>query len=411
MRLIIPLIIGLFTYISADNRPLSLRMDLQETTATMQANWTYTCPPGDTCSFVWWVTEEGTGVEVERDTTGLNTSQEWMHDRATVDMAYLFYVEVYKVVNGAFYPSGTPVSERYVIPARAPYVLVASSTETTTPDSIPYDPSQELAEGTIWLEFTPNVTTGRQGLWSKDFNGYQAGGHLSITLENDSIRFRIQDDSTTYSETVPNVVAGQRNQVAVTFGPGGFNGWLNDTQVMANAYTGGTEGNQNAIVVGANSQDAEPWTHPLDGTMHTTELYDGLYDFSGRWGEAPIIPPPPICDTCVNVIQIASRRVWTDPDSPQVAFLQYYLPPAGHYPIDYRVGLTESLMYELWSGGQKIGYSADAGYGVTECHLAENGELCPVRPFRSSAGWMGLLGPHRGDGLAGVLRLRRPKLV
>lgn len=395
-----------------------LLIELQETVATMQATWDYDFPPGDTISFVWRVTEEAGGAEVVRDTTPQLATEVWQHTRIDRDVAYLFHLEVFKIVGSTWIPSGRPYMERYVIPARAPYVLVAETTETTRPDSIPADPAQEMAEGTLWLEFTPNAVTGEQGLWAKDYIGYEAGGHFSLWVSGSTVYWRIQDDSTSYQHTRTGVVAGQRNQIAVEFGPDGFKGWLNGEQAFSDPYTGGLIGNQNAIVVGAMSQGREPWVNPLDGTMHTTELYDGKYDFSGRWGEPPIpppdtIPPPPVCDTCVNVIRLSWLRIYRSirfegPDAIPTdtgTFIQYGLPPAGYRNVDYRLDppQTERLMYELWIDGQKIGYSADADSGVREC--GADGEVCPVRPFRPGAGLVALLGSHRGAGLAGVLRL------
>lgn len=374
----------LFLIVAPLSSGLRILIDLQETTATMSAMWTYDFPAGDTISFIWGVKEEATGVEVERDTTTLLETREWQHERTTADVAYLFTIDAYKITEVGWIPSGRPVTERYVIPARAPYVLVAETTETTRPDSIPHDPAHELVEGTLWLEFTPNSITGVQGLWSKDYSGFQTGGHLTISLEEGSLQFRIQSDSVTYSETVPNVVVGERNQVAVTFGPSGFNGWLNGTQVMSNPFTGGTVGNQNAIVVGANSWDTVPWSNALNGTMHTTELYDGIYDFSGRWSEPPIIPPPAICDTCVEVIRLSMARSFVDRDGQK--WFQMILAPATYRYIDYTIGLTESFMYEVWFEDAKLGYSVDADYGVVECWKVGNGERCPVRPFQSSDG-------------------------
>lgn len=398
-----------------------LLIELQETTATMQATWTYDFPASDTISFVWWVENEATGAEVVRDTTPDLQTEQWQHARTATDDAYLFNLEVFKIVNETWIPSGRPYMERYVIPARAPFVLVAETTETTRPDSIPNDPSQQLAEGTIWLEFTPNVVTGEQGLWAKDFNGYENGGHFSLWMSGSTVYWRIQDDSTSYQHQRTGVVAGQRNQIAVEFGPDGFKGWLNGEQAFSDPYTGGFIGNQNAIVVGAMSQSTEPWVNALDGTMHTTELYDGKYDFSGRWDDPPIpppdtIPPPPVCDTCVNVIQVAWMRVvrtrrWEGPDSTltdSATYIQFNLPPAGYRNVDYRLDppQTERLMYEVWIDDQQVGYAADADYGIHDCEGVANQEVCPVRPFRSSTRFMGLLGPHRGAGLAGVLRLR-----
>ena len=377
--------LGLFLVLLASlfTSPLRLTVSLQDDMADVTATWQYEVPADWTVAFVWWVTEEATGIEVARDTTGFLTSS-WGHTRTTEDVAYVFSLDVYRTLaDGTVIGTGAPpATERYVVTARPPWILVASTTETTAPDSIPHDPSHSVASGTLWLDFTPNSTTGTQGLWSKDFSGYEAGGHFTVLMRGDSIQFRIQSDVATYTGTARGVVAGQRNQVAVTFGPGGFNGWLNGSQVMANAYTGGLVGNQNAIVVGAVSWDATPWADPLDGTMHFTELYDGPYDFSHRWGEPPVVPPPAVCDTCIS-IQLAMARTFAWDGEKH---FQMLLAPATYRNVDYRIGQTERFMYEVWVDGARLGYSVDADYGVVECHLAEDGELCPVRPFRPGDG-------------------------
>lgn len=367
--------------------PLRLLIDLQETTATMMARWTYDAPADQVSRFIWSVANEETGAEVERDTTELLETREWSHTRTDADVPYIFHLRAFKIVDAVWYPSERPYTERYVIPARAPYVLVAETLETTRPDSIPYDPTQQIAEGTLWIEFTPNSVVGRQGLWSKDFNGYQTGGHLSVWLEGSVAHWRIQDTTQSYEHQRTGVVAGQLNQIAVEFGSGGFKGWLNGTLAFTDSYTGGLTGNENAIVVGANSQSALPWNDPLDGTVHRTELYDGVYDFSWRWGEPPvppIEPPPSVCDTCVEVIRLSMARSFVDSDGQK--WFQMLLAPATFREIDYRVGQTESFQYEVWNEGQRLGYTIDADWGVVECWKAGQGEVCPVRPFRSGDG-------------------------
>lgn len=295
------LILFLVALVWAAAPGLRLTLELQETTAQVTASWTYDVPPDWTISYVWWVTEEGTGIEVGRDTTGLKQAT-WQHDRTTEDVAYVFYIDVLRVYGDVTVPTGKwPTTERYVVTARPPYVLLAERWDLTRPDSIPHEAAFEISEGTVWLEFTPDDVVGPQGLWSKDYNGYGAGGHLSIWLEGDSIVFRIQDTAQSYEYRVSGVAGGQRNQVAVQFGPDGFNGYLNGSQVMADPYTGGLVGNDNAIVVAASSMGTAPWEDPLRGTLHTAEFYSGLYDFSGRWGEPPIVPPPSVCDTCISI--------------------------------------------------------------------------------------------------------------
>jgi hypothetical protein len=116
-------------------------------------------------------------------------------------------------------------------------------------------------------------------------------------------------------------------------------------------------------------------------------------------------PPGPVDSLAV---QVAWRRIWTDPGDQQHAHLQYGLPPATYREINYPQGLQESFMYEVLLDGELTTYKYDASYGVAECDFAGSQEVCPVRPFRRERGHLGLLGPHRGDGLAGVLRRGSP---
>jgi hypothetical protein len=205
------------------------------------------------------------------------------------------------------------------------------------------------------------------------------------------IRARLQDDSTSYEIVGGTVVDSVLNQAAFVFGDNGMQLWLNGVLVGSNPYTGGLENNTRDFAVGALTWDVNatspPWASPLSGTMEAVEIYNGFYNFSDRWGDVPIPPPGPV--DSLEVIRVSSLRVWTDPDSPRVALLQYHLAPGGYRYVNVPLGQTERLMYELYRNGQKVGYSADADGGVYDCSLMPggecvNGELIPVRPFRYS---------------------------
>jgi hypothetical protein len=344
-------------------------------TAFVTARWFYTYPAHWTVRYLYRV--DG----IASDSTAL--------DSATVAVPKLAGSQQLEFCVAMDRVSPEPVQgpehcEPFVVPGRPLYTLLTSSSNVTGVDSIPHDPRFEVPEGTLWLEFTPNSLIGVQGIWSKDYNGYEAGGHLSIGLRGDSLRVRLQSDSVSYEYQAPGVVNGELNQVAVEFGPGGFKGWLNTTQVFTDPYTGGLVGNLNAIVIGANSQGTAPWEQPLDGTVDQAELYDGLYDFSGRWGEPPVVPEPPVPEPDSVQIRVSGRRIWhgVGYEGDTVTVVQYFLAPATYREIDYRIGLTESYHYEVWINGAKVGYTADASWGVSRCDLAENGETCPVEPFQ-----------------------------
>lgn len=353
--------------LSVDPLPVQESAD----TAYVTARWFYTYPDHWTVRYLY----EVEGI-VAGETTG--DSIRMAIPKLANDQSLQFCLTMDRV-------SPEPVlgpqhCEPFVVPARPLYALLTASYDVAGVDSIPHDPRFEVQEGTLWLEFTPNTLTGVQGIWSKDYNGYQTGGHLSITLHNDSIRFRLQDTVTSYQYQFPGVVAGALNQAAVEFGPDGFRGWLNGIELFVDPYTGGTEGNQNAIVIGANSQGTDPWTNPLDGVVNAAEFYSGKYDFSSRWGEPPVPPEPPVPLPDSVTIRVGMVRIWTDPAT-AARWLQYWTAPATYRYVDHRIGQDTTYHYEVWVEGQKVGYTMDASYGVVECWKAEQGEVCPVRPW------------------------------
>jgi hypothetical protein len=154
-----------------------------------------------------------------------------------------------------------------------------------------------------------------QGVWSRDASGFGTGGHLSVHLRNGSVEARIQSEDDSYQIQWP-VVRGTLNQVAVEFGDDtGFRLHVNGSLVMEDAYSGGTVGNQNDLVVGASKMSYVPdgstpdWESPFFGNVRVSEYYMGRYDFSGRWGLPPITPPPPVDSLSIEVAQIDHGQV------------------------------------------------------------------------------------------------------
>jgi hypothetical protein len=309
--------------------------------------------------------------------------------RVDTDVQYSARVRVARLSPSA--RTGPWSGDTFTVPARTVEAVYALAAPSTAPIIVPNQPAYQVSEGTLWLEFTPDRVTDVQGLWSKDATGYDTGGHLSIMIDAGRIRARLQDDSTSYEIVGGTVVDSVLNQAAFVFGDNGMQLWLNGVLVGSNPYTGGLENNTRDFAVGALTWDVNatspPWASPLSGTMEAVEIYNGFYNFSDRWGDVPIPPPGPV--DSLEVIRVSSLRVWTDPDSPRVALLQYHLAPGGYRYVNVPLGQTERLMYELYRNGQKVGYSADADGGVYDCSLMPggecvNGELIPVRPFRYS---------------------------
>lgn len=142
-----------------------------------------------------------------------------------------------------------------------------------------------LGEGTIEIEFnTGTVDAIRQGLFTKDSSGYDEGGHLGIFIEDDDVFVRMQDTSSNHELRASDVVvAGRDHHLVLAFGPDGLMLFLDGMLVDSNAYTGGLQGNEEPIVLGANqwaSGDgvADNLQDPYSGIISSLNIYSQAAD-------------------------------------------------------------------------------------------------------------------------------------
>ena len=124
-----------------------------------------------------------------------------------------------------------------------------------------------LDNGTIQLWFNADTaaTGDLQHLFSKDSQGNDTGGHLSIYLTaSGRLETRFQSDSASYFVTSPAAVtAGQWHHVAFSFGAGGMALYLDGALVDTDGYAGGTGatsgdiGNFDPIAIGGGTQTSD----------------------------------------------------------------------------------------------------------------------------------------------------------
>ena len=359
--------------------------------ATFEARWYYTPNQNWTVEYDYEVATTG-GTMVFSGQTAAQTFQ-FTLPRAEADAQYSFRVRVMRLAPS---PRNGPWSgDTFTVPAKVTAMIYALAAPTDTPYIVQDDPIFHIPQGTIWIEFTPDRVTDRQGLYSKDGSGYGTGGHFSLLIENGALNLRMQSDTATEVNITGGVVVDSvLNQAAVVFGSNGAQLWVNGALVASDPYNGGLEENTDYAAIGALTWDVggnagTPWQSPLSGTVHAFEMYDGVYDFSGRWGDVPLPPPGPV--DSLEVIQVGFMRVWRDANDLNDVAIQYSLPPAGYRHIDYRLNPPEKerLMYEVWIDGQQAGYAVDADHGIRDCSLMPGGECVdgesiPVRPFRYS---------------------------
>ncbi|MEO1686431.1 MAG: LamG-like jellyroll fold domain-containing protein, partial [Pseudomonadota bacterium] len=142
----------------------------------------------------------------------------------------------------------------------------------------------DIDAGALSVVFNADDVNANQGLFSRDSNGYDEGGHLSVWIENGEIVVRLQsDDGNTYLRAP--VEAGETTSAVIAFGQGaegetdGVKLFLNGELADSDAYSGGIGGNDEPLVIGATQRRsgdgvADRVENVFQGEIHQIELYD-----------------------------------------------------------------------------------------------------------------------------------------
>ena len=135
-------LLGLSAWVLSPRDGVNLLIDLQATHANVTARWYYTPPVGYETSYVYTVEDEAAESEVLRDSTSLQTAQ-FTINRTDSDRAYLFsvYVRIEDALGSSAYSD--PLTELFIVPAKAPAGLLAKRDMVTDPVIIPNIPEFE----------------------------------------------------------------------------------------------------------------------------------------------------------------------------------------------------------------------------------------------------------------------------
>jgi len=134
--------------------------------------------------------------------------------------------------------------------------------------SIEHNDEFELLNGTIqfWFKDSGTITDG--AMFSKDSQGFDDGGHVTISTRPDTekLRVRLQDDQDNFEVFSDEaIVLNTWYMMTFTFGAEGMKLYMNDALVDTNPYDGGLLGNMEPLALGANT-----WMSG-DGTIHELE--------------------------------------------------------------------------------------------------------------------------------------------
>lgn len=143
---------------------------------------------------------------------------------------------------------------------------------------IPHHPSYLLDEGSVSLWFKADQLGSTIGLFSKDEPYGGTGGHLSITIENTEVRFRLQEaDNTPHVVLGGSLVVDTWYHVVASWGSAGMKLFINGVQVGSNPYIGGTtadSGNLLPILLGAHNIFEGGLSGFLTGYLDDVRIYN-----------------------------------------------------------------------------------------------------------------------------------------
>ena len=129
---------------------------------------------------------------------------------------------------------------------------------------IAHDDAYLLDNGTVQFWINPAIVDGKQTIFSKDSDGRDDGGHLTIYLDDGELKARLQSTNRSYTVDSANddIQANVWTHVAFSWGDDGMRLYVNGELVDTNSYTGGLgstsggTGNDEPITFGATQDDS-----------------------------------------------------------------------------------------------------------------------------------------------------------
>lgn len=137
-----------------------------------------------------------------------------------------------------------------------------------------------LAAGTFVLDFTADMVSGRQGLFSKDATGYGDGGHISAFIEDGHLSVRLQDSSSEVFLESGAIQAGQEYSMALAFGDGTAALYVDGQLVDSISFDYTMTGNTEVLKIGANG-----WASTPSDPNWTADYFEGRMDGFALYGE------------------------------------------------------------------------------------------------------------------------------
>ena len=173
-----------------------------------------------------------------------------------------------------------------------------------------------LDEGTVTLWARIDALGAQEGLFSKDSNGFDTGGHLRISVQpGGDVEVRLQSTTTNFFVNSAPISATTWFHVAFSWGPDGMALSIDGGVPVTDPYTGGLgttsggAGNFEPIALGAGTTLSDdllvtPTDWHFNGYLDDVRIYDGALSQSEIIALASCTPPV--------ILSIVKRAFWPD---------------------------------------------------------------------------------------------------
>jgi len=143
-----------------------------------------------------------------------------------------------------------------------------------------HDPLLALAAGTYSVKFNASDVSGVHTIFSKDANGYGAGGHLTSYIKDGVLQLRFQSDGKSEYLKLGSVEVGREYNLSVSFGDDGLKAYIDGIFAGAKAgFKQTMEVNQESLVLGASAM------HRYDSSQAANYEFAGTITDFAIYGE------------------------------------------------------------------------------------------------------------------------------
>ncbi|MFK7941553.1 MAG: Ig-like domain-containing protein [Paracoccaceae bacterium] len=232
----------------------------------------------------------------------------------------------------------------------------------------PHNEDYALAEGALAMRFSADSVSGAQALFSKDSEGFDDGGHLTLRIVEGTLHLRAQTQTQSFDITGGKVNAGELTDVRVSWKEGRLSMYLNGTEVGSVDGWSGLAANSEPIVIGGSqvrSRDgvADNIVERFKGEIVVAELAeDPDHDFSTNRAPEAGSDSGYTLEAGQTLVLRNLLDNDVDPDGDELSIISIDLPQAGFAELNPDNTITYRA-FAGYTGSDSFTYTVSDGNG------------------------------------------------